>query len=77
MAKRVYIAHEAAAVSGAPVALYQKEISGRRMPHEALLLDRTSALAFALVTALPKVLHISPEFAYRLFRNCRRWRRRA
>ena len=34
MAKRVYIAHEAAAVSGAPVALYQKEISGRRMPHE-------------------------------------------
>jgi uncharacterized protein (DUF433 family) len=74
MAERVYTAREAAAVSGAPVALIQKAISGHKIPraegiNKRRLLDQTGVLAFALVAALPEELHISPGFAYRLLRD--------
>jgi uncharacterized protein (DUF433 family) len=74
MAERVYTAREAAAVSGAPVALIQKAISGRKIPRvegvtKRRFLDQTGVLAFALAAVLPEELHISPEFAYKLLRN--------
>jgi uncharacterized protein (DUF433 family) len=74
VAARVYTAQEAAAVAGAPVALIQKAISGRKIPRvtgvtKRRLLDQTAVLAFALVVALPEELHVSPGFAYRLLRD--------
>jgi len=74
MAARVYTAQEAAAVSGAPMALIQKAVSRRKIPSaqgvsRRRLLDRTAVLAFALAAALPEELHVSPELAYRLLHD--------
>jgi uncharacterized protein (DUF433 family) len=74
MAARVYTAQEAAAVSGAPVALIQKAVSRHKIPSaqgvsRRRLVDQTAVLAFALVAALPQELHLSPEVAYRLLQD--------
>jgi uncharacterized protein (DUF433 family) len=63
---------EAAAVSGAPLAVIQKAITDRKIPTCAISagkrrrIDEFALLAFALADAMPAEVRLSPAAAYKL-----------
>jgi len=72
MALMAYTPQEVAAMSGTPLSVVQKAITSGRIPVRTdrrtrrRRLDGAALLAFALVRALPRELHVSPADAYRL-----------
>jgi len=75
MSATSYSPQEAAAVSGAPLAVIQKAITTRKIPARVIgtakrrQLDETALLAFALVAALPAALRLPLGVAYQLLRR--------
>jgi len=75
MTSVTYSPREAAAMSGAPLAVIQKAISAGRIPASIVddaprrQIDETALLAFALAGAMPAEINLSPGAAYDLLRR--------